>query len=436
MNLFNLSLKLKAFPIEKAKSDLKKIQNTSEIEYSAYLNAKKQQIVEHHLRNNPFYKTFVNGVDTSNWEAIPVIKKADLQIPLEKRLSNGYSKRNVHIHKTSGSSGTPLIFAKDKYAHALTWANFIDKYSLYNIDATASKQARFYGIPIKGIAHYKERFKDFLGNRFRFSVFDLSDIQFEKNLKMFKSTPFEYINGYTSAIVQFAKYLKQHNIILKNYCPTLKACIVTAEMLFKDDRVLLESVLGTPIINEYGSAELGLIAFNHLKDNWLVNYEDLHIEILDEYDNPLPFGAEGRIVITSLYNLAHPFIRYDIGDIGALDEKSTIKTPVLKKLQGRTSDIITLPSGKQAAGLTLYYVTKAVIKDDANVKEFIIEQHTLDTFKIIYTSNVSLNSTKIKHITKSVAEYLEPGLSVSFEKKDRLERTKSGKLKQFTSFLK
>jgi phenylacetate-CoA ligase len=37
------------------------------------------------------------------------------------------------------------------------------------------------------------------------------------------------------------------------------------------------------------------------------------------------FPMEGRIVITSLFNKAHPFIRYDIGDIGILDEKALYK---------------------------------------------------------------------------------------------------------------
>jgi phenylacetate-coenzyme A ligase PaaK-like adenylate-forming protein len=37
-------------------------------------------------------------------------------------------------------------------------------------------------------------------------------------------------------------------------------------------------------------------------------------------------GKKGRIVITSLFNKAHPFIRYDIGDIGILDEKHFTKT--------------------------------------------------------------------------------------------------------------
>lgn len=436
MNLFNLTLKLKGFPIEKAKRDLAKIKAKTEEEYNIYLNLKKNEIVEHHSKYNPFYKTFTEGIDIKDWNSLPVIKKNDLQIPIAERLSHGFTTKNCHIHKTSGSSGTPLIFAKDKYTHAMSWANFMDRYEWYGISAATSKQARFYGIPLDGVGYYKERLKDVLGNRFRFSVFDLSDKQLEQNINIFNNTAFEYINGYTSAIVQFAKYLQQKNVVLKDICPSLKVCIVTAEMLFDDDKTLLEKYLGVPVVNEYGSAELGLIAFTNTKSEWVVNSEDLFIEVLDDNNNPLSHGTEGRIVITSFYNLAHPFIRYDIGDVGALYKNSTTKKPMLKNVLGRTSDVAVLPSGKKAGGLTFYYVTKTVIEDDANVMEFIIEQHTIDTFKIFYTSKHVLSEAKIKAIEKSIATYLESGLTILFERKTKLKRTKGGKLKQFTSFVK
>lgn len=423
--------------MQKAKQDLLKIQNLHQEEYIEYIITQKNAIVKHHLQHNAFYSKFFeqhNGT-ASKWETIPVITKADLQKPLNERLANGYTSKNCHLHKTSGSSGTPLIFAKDKYAHALTWANFMDRYHWHGINVSSSKQARFYGIPLQGLAHYKERLKDVLGNRFRFSVFDLSDEQFEYNLSKFKSTAFQYINGYTSTIVQFAKYLESKNIILKTICPSLKVCIVTAEMLFAEDKHLLEMHLGVPVVNEYGSAELGLIAFNATNGDWIVNTEDLFVEILDANGNVLPYGEKGRIVITALYNYAHPFIRYDIGDIGALDENSTNHKPLLKALQGRTSDIVVLPSGKKAAGLTFYYVTKTVIEDDANVKEFVIEQWRLDAFKIRYVSSETLSETQIGAIKDAITTYLEPNLHVTFERVTLLERSKSGKLKQFTSFI-
>src|SRR5690606_31891454 len=302
--------------------------------------------------------------------------------------------------------GDPFIFAKDKFCHALTWAGFQDRYSWFDLDINQSKQARFYGIPLNKTAYYKERFKDFLSNRYRFSVFDLSDEQFETNLVKFKSTPFDYINGYTSSIVQFAKFLQRKNLVLKAICPTLKACIVTSEMLFENDKKLLETYLGVPIINEYGAAELGLIAFQNKNGEWIINNEDLFVEILDENNQPLPYGEAGRVVITSLYNKAHPFIRYDLGDIGKFSEKSTFKKPILETLIGRTNDIVRLPSGKKAAGLTFYYVTKMVIEDDGNVKEFIIEQLKIDTFKISYTSREMLSEEKIKAINKAIETYL------------------------------
>jgi phenylacetate-CoA ligase len=211
---------------------------------------------------------------------------------------------------------------------------------------------------------------------------------------------------------------------------------VTSEMLFDDDKQLLETQFNLPVINEYGASELDLIGFQNIKDEWQVNSETLYVEILDENDTVLPYGEEGRIVITSLYNKAHPFIRYDIGDIGILSKNSTIKKPILKKLIGRTNDIVVLPSGKKAAGLTFYYITKSVIENDGNVSEFIVEQFQLDTFKISYVSKIELSEAEETTIKKAVIRYLEPDITINFERLDKLKRSKSGKLKQFISHLK
>jgi len=433
LRLFDFSLKINGFPIDKAKLALSKIQNNTDFEN--YIKEKRQAIVLHHLQNTSFYKTIGTSIKLDDWNSVPIMTKSNLQQPLEQRLSQGYTKANVYINKTSGSSGDPFVFAKDKFCHALTWAIIQDRFSWFDLDFNRSKQARFYGIPLDKKGYYKERFKDVLGNRLRFSVFDLGDTAFEKLLKKFKTIPFEYINGYTSAVVQFAKFLKRKEIILKDICPSLKTCIVTSEMLFENDKKLLENQLRVSIVNEYGASELDLIAFQNKEDEWQVNSETIFVEILDQNDKPLPYGEEGRIVITSLYNKAHPFIRYDIGDIGILSKTSTIKKPILKKLIGRTNDIAILPSGKKAAGLTFYYITKTLIEDDGNVKEFVIEQLKKDTFKILYSSNEELSNEKINIIKKEMERYLEPKIEIIFKRELRLKRSKSGKLKQFSSYL-
>jgi phenylacetate-CoA ligase len=107
----------------------------------------------------------------------------------------------------------------------------------------------------------KERFKDFLGKRYRFpiSIF-YQMLILETIVAKFRTEKFDYINGYTSSIVLFA-VLRQHNLLLKTICPTLKVVIATSEMLFEEDKLLLETQLGIPVVNEYGASELDLIAF-------------------------------------------------------------------------------------------------------------------------------------------------------------------------------
>lgn len=434
-SIFDLSLKINGFPIKEAKAELLKIVHFSETEHLNFIEAKKKEIVDFHIQNNPFYQELVGLKKSDSWAELPVLNKKNLQKPLSERLSNGYSPKNIYINKTSGSSGHPFIFAKDKYTHALTWANNMRCFGWYGIDFNSSLQARFYGIPLNFTGNLKERFKDFLSNRYRFPIFNLSDIVLEKILKKFQYKKFDYINGYTSSIVMFAKFLRSKNIILKEICPSLKVCMVTSEMLFEDDKILLETQFGIPIVNEYGASELDLIAFQNPEGEWQVNSETLFVEILDENNNALPNGKEGRIVITSLFNKANPFIRYEIGDIGMLDEKSTFKKPILKKLIGRTNDVAILPSGKKSPGLTFYYVTKSIIEDDVNIKEFVIRQTQIDHFEIEYVSETELNSGQIKKIEDAIALYLEPHLKFNFIKKSVLQRTNRGKLKQFESML-
>lgn len=435
IRFFDWSLRMNGFPMKEATTEFNAIISLPETEYAEFLENKKKEIVSYHLKHNSYYLKFVGKEAFEEWKDIPVMTKKDFQKPLAERLSNSFTEKTVFKNKTSGSSGDPFIFAKDKYAHAITWSSIIYRFGWYGIDFNKSFQARFYGIPLDFFGYTKERVKDFLGNRYRFSIFDLSDKVLENVLKKFRQKNFDYINGYTSSIVLFAKFLQQKNIILTSICPTLKVCMVTSEMLFEEDKILLEKYLGIPVVNEYGASELDLIAFQNPDGEWQINAETLFVEIVDEKNQPLPYGQEGKVVITSLFNKAHPFIRYDIGDIGILDEKSTLQKPILKKLIGRTNDVAVLPSGKKSPGLTFYYVTKSIIEDDGNVKEFIIRQMQPNAFEVDYVSEKELNPNQIKKIEEAIALYLEPGLHFTFNRKKTLQRTARGKLKQFQSVL-
>ncbi len=435
MNWFKISLQLNKFPINRAQKLVREIQDIPEEEFEDYVLNRRRAIANYHLSNNSYYKKFFGDKEFLDWEEVPVMQKSDLQRPLQERLSNNYNKKNSYVGKTSGSSGHPFIFAKDRFCHAVTWAEFIDRYKWININLNKSLQARFYGIPLDFYGNLTERFKDQVSLRRRFNVFDLSEKKMEGFLTRFEKSEFDYINGYTSAILLFAKFLKKRKIVLKNSCPSLKVCIVTSEKLFENDKLLIEEAFGIPVVNEYGASEVGLIAFENTDGDWIVNAESLFIEILDDNNHSLPHGEEGRIVITSLYNKAHPMIRYDIGDTGTLAKNSTYKHPVLLNLTGRTNDVARLADGKVVPGLTFYYVTKSIIEDAGSIKEFLIVQTELDKFKIEYVSEHEFTDVQVQKILSAIETFVGKNLHVEFEKIPILKRNKSGKLKQFTSII-
>ena len=79
-----------------------------------------------------------------------MITKRDLQQPLHKLIPAGMKPRELYVANTSGSSGHPFYFAKDKLCHALSWALHSDRWAQYSL-TTRSKQARFYGIPFDAV---------------------------------------------------------------------------------------------------------------------------------------------------------------------------------------------------------------------------------------------------------------------------------------------
>ena len=435
MNLFDVTMRIKGFPLKEAQARLLEIQQIPEASFPGYVKDACNNIVSYHLKHTPFYRNFIGKNPTAVWEDIPILQKKELQIPLQERLSDDFSLKKVHQGKTSGSSGTPLHYAKDYFCHASTWAGIIDRFGWYGLDFNNSLQARFYGIPLAFKAYQKERVKDRLSNRHRFPIFDLSDKKLEEFLAVFRRKKFDYINGHTSSIVLFAKFLKRKNIQLTTVCPTLTHCIVTSEMLYPDDKQLLEEYIGVSVINEYGASELDVLAFTNPAGQFQVQSENIFLEIVDDHGNLVENGMPGRILVTMLYNKAHPFIRYELGDLGVLAETSTLKKPILKELLGRSNDNATLANGTTVPGHTFYYVAKSAMGAKSVVREFVMVQNTLDTFTLTYVAERDLTTEEITSLKNALHKYLGLAVTLHCSRTAMLDRSHRGKLKQFISEL-
>lgn len=433
MSFLEFILKSKGFPLNAASRKLEAIQALEGDQFREWQLEQRNAIFKHHYFQNDWYRRFIGDMP-NDWGEIPILLKNDFQQPLEQLLTKPYRIKDVYIGNTSGSSGHPFYYAKDKISHALTWVQIKKLYSLHGIRLN-DRQARFYGIPLDGKSRIVEQAKDWVSNRIRFPVFDLSEPVLEKWIEKFRKKPFIYVYGYTSSLVYFARYCLQININLRKICPSLRLCIVTSEVCTAEDREILNKAFGVPVINEYGASEAGLIAFEYPGGEWKLCEELLFIEVVDESYNTVSSGQAGRLLITALFDQAFPLIRYEIGDIGVVKDMPGGRR-VLLELQGRTNDMVRLPSGKTSPGFTLYYVSRSLLEKSDFIKEFIIVQTALDTFQIRIHAKRSLTSDDKLLITQKLHQYLESGLKVEIIEVDRIKRPGSGKIKHFYSKLK
>lgn len=424
---FEQILKLQGFDIGPAMKFLDSSLAARSGDFTGWQEDRKREIVEFHLKHNSFYRQKA-GVDRmGQWNELPILKKGDYQADITRLLSNGFNEKNTYIANTSGSSGHPFYFAKDKFCHALAWSIYKDRYSQYGLTLN-SLQARFYGIPLERVAYYKEKLKDKVMSRVRFPVFDLSEPTLEKFLGRFKKKRFEYIYGYTSAMVMFARFLLSRGIVLKNECSSLKVAIVTSEVCTEQDRSVLQEAFGIGIVNEYGASELGIMAFE---------YPDGQMKCTDElifFENHVKEDGSEVLLCTSLFNKAFPMIRYEIGDRVELQTTEGGRTNI-GSINGRVNDVIKLPGGKTAAGLTFYYISRSVLESSGCLKEFIIRQTKLDTFEFDIVSDRVLNEEEEQNIREKVALYIDKGLEIRFNYMDHIKRPANGKIKHFYSEL-
>ncbi|WP_276133195.1 hypothetical protein [Polluticoccus soli] len=432
MNLFSSILTAQGYPFTKAQAQLRSLQKMQVPEFIEWQQKQAWQVARFHYQNNDFYKAKVGSIFPDRWEDLPVITKKDLQQPLDSLVTDGLSLNKCHVSSTSGSTGIPFFFAKDKFAHAMTWAVIADRYRWHGLDFQ-SLQARFYGIPKEAKGYWREKLKDSIMRRQRFSVFDLSDETLSEFLIRFEKEQFRYIYGYTSALVLFARFLIAKNMVLKMVCPSLKVCISTSEVCTPEDHNILQQAFGVNHYREYGVSETCLSAFESAQKTFTLTEETLLTEVVSDDGRGISLEEEGNILMTSLFNRALPMVRYQVGDTGAVTESRVGIYRNLLSLTGRTNDVVTLPSGKKAAGLTFYYISRSILENSGVLKEFIIRQVAPDHFVFDIVADRDLTNLEVQTVRDKLAMYLMQGLKLEINRVDRIVRPTSGKLKHFYS---
>src|SRR5262249_13512778 len=157
-----------------------------------------------------------------------------------------------------------------------------------------------------------------------------------------------------------------------------------------------------------------------------ITADRLLVEVIDDQGRSLGPGLSGEIVVTNFDTPEMPFIRYRTGDVGILSgqECSCGRTlPLLERVDGRRTDFIQTPDGRQMHGLSLIYVLREV----AGVDAFRITQRTLSSFVVEIVRNPHFECESEQFILQAFAQRLRSAVTLNFQYPDAISPLASGK---------
>lgn len=398
-----------------------------------YRSEKLKKICIHAYENTAFYKKRFDEAgfnpytqsDKDAFKRIPLLTKNDIRDHLQEMLARNIDKSALHFSETGGTTGVKMTFYRDNACMPLKDA------ALYRYDIWAGWQpGERFGVVWPAQQDYlghwtwKSRLRNSLYKReIVFPAAILTDELISGFLQKILRHPPSIIRAFTSPIMEVADYIFRHDIKIKG----IRGIVTTGEPLYAHQRAAIEKAFQCSVFNSYRTREAGPIAQEcEMHDGLHINAESLYVETVQ--DSGPGDNDAGEVVITDLLNYGMPLIRYRMGDIGKISEKTCScgrGLPLLEGLAGRTGDMLLAPDGRKitSGSMVLYLVDQA----PGNVGQVQIIQDAPDHLLIRMTKEPPVTDTIIAYQKQTVVRLFGTMMRADFEFVDHIHREPSGK---------
>ena len=378
----------------RAYKELMKTQWLSTEELIEYQEKKLRRLIKHAYENVPYYHHLFrkNNLKPDEIKTIGDLKKIPISDKESLKRDNTYpnnlfaknlSSKKVKFGNTGGTTGNPLILAKDVNERSYTWAAYWRWLSWMRLER-GDKTATVWGQPIIDDSKYKKMMHGILSliyNEIRLNSFDLTEDamgSFSKRLIKYKP---KRIHGYTSSLFNVAKYVEKNGIDLPSMIVS-----TTTEVLEPQHRQYFEKIFKNRVFDQYGCGECGSIAFEcDAHEGLHITQEHVIIESLMDAERNYG-GNRGEVVLTNLDSYFMPFIRYKNGDVIETSDElcSCGRTlPLIKRIGGRIGDALETPTGQFVHQQYFTLLLKGTKRyDKYNINKYQVVQEAKD--KIIW----------------------------------------------------
>lgn len=352
---------------------------------------------------------------------IPRLTKEDIK--KNKDLILNKKKIAFFKYKTSGSTGRPMSIYVSKLAAADRLARLMRFLSWWDVKIY-DRNILLWGTK-ESDNSTRNKLKNWVKNRKIIDTLNLTDHSInELYSNIIKYRPV-YIRGYTSSLLQLAKLLDKNGLILKK--DRLRLIIITAEMLFEEDREFIEKVFNCRVANEYGAAELGVIANECPEGSMHLNEESIYINT----------DKKNNVIATDLYNYAMPLINYENEDRVQLSNKVCKcgrNGRVISNIQGRYSDFIKCPDGSEKGQVLFYYLFQELEKNGfANcIDQYKIYQKGMH-FNLEIVPGIQYDDAVSGYLKSRMQERIGKEITIELIVVSEIKREPSGKLRFFVN---
>lgn len=343
----------------------------------AYVAPKLHTTLLRAIAEVPAYKNCGTGIDTKNSQILlsefPILTKQKLQQQTSEFLSTKRGSNSGSWVKTSGSSGTPLALCMSRKSNALEF-NYYWRYwgwSGYRLGDRFAELSTYSFLERPQQDHSYQKWC----NRLLLNSATLSVKRGRTHWEELQRFQPRFIKGSPAALVTLA-HCKEG---LSTPKLPLAAIFTTGEILSPHNRETIENAFHSKVVDSYGQMERVAAISQCPNGSYHIHSDYSHVELLAH--DSTAYSGLFKIIGTSLYNTDMPLIRYDTGDLVELDEASTCKCginfPIVKRIIGRTVDVLKLPDD---VTITAPYV---LLDDIEGISSAQIVQENADTVQLL-----------------------------------------------------
>lgn len=386
-----------------------------QIESNSNQNQQIREILEYASTHCEAYKG-LPPEDLSTW---PVMNK--LRMMEDGVLSHEFKREKLHRMMTSGSTGVPFeCFQNSRKRKQLLAENLVMSGMVGYQVGNPLIYARIWGRMNK-----RPWWVHWAQNVFPLDISMQNHSTMEKLIRQANATHSSLL-GYASFYDAFVQYLRDHDL----YTNPFQSAISISETLGPSTQEEFRKRTGTHLYARYSNMENGIIAQQIPGSGhaYVINTASYFIEILDfEKDEPVSMGQKGRIILTDLYNRAMPFIRYDTGDVGAIQYWERSNQLVFTQIEGRRIDQIFNSSGEMISPHTI----TIMMWEFPQIKQYQLIQESYTDFTI--KLNADPTQLNINLFLQTLKEIIGKETNVSYEWVNEIPFLASGKRKKFVN---